>query len=82
MATATGRGGSAEDAGSDTQTGAVLVTTSVSAEAVAIAKESAGVTVSTSALDASFLWSHGFPLLMSAPAPTSIFPTSAFKAAI
>jgi hypothetical protein len=32
VATGTGRGGSAEDAGSDTQTGAVLVTTSMSAE--------------------------------------------------
>lgn len=82
VATATDRGGSAGDAGSDTQTGAVLITTSVSVEAGAIAKESAGVTVSTSVLDASFLRSHGFPLLTSAPTPTSIFPTSALKAVI
>lgn len=50
VATGTGRGGSAEDAGSDTQTGAVLVTTSVGAEAGTIAKGSAGATVSTGVL--------------------------------
>ena len=55
MATGTGRGRSAKDAGSDTQTGAALVTTSMSAEAGAIAKGSADVTVSTGVLDASFL---------------------------
>ena len=71
-----------EDAGSDTQTGAAAVTTSVSAEAGAVAKGSAGVMVSTGVLDASFLGSHGFPLPTSAPAPTSISPTSALKAAI
>jgi len=66
VATGTGREGSAEDAGSDTRTGAVLVTTSVGTKAGAIAKGSAGVTVSTSVLDASFLRSHGFPLPASA----------------
>ena len=69
MATATGRGGSAED----TQTGAVLVTTSVGAEAGAIAKGSAGVTVSAGVPDASFSRSHGSPLPTSAPAPTWLF---------
>lgn len=77
VARRTGRGGSAKDAGSDTQTGAALVTTSVGAEAGAIAKGSAGVTVSTGVLDASFLRSHGFPLPTSAPVPASISPTSA-----
>ena len=62
--------------------GAVLVTTSVSAEVGAVAKGSADVTVSTGVLDASFLRSYGFPLPTSAPAPTSISPTSALKAAI
>lgn len=82
MATGTGRGGSAEDVGSDTQTGAVLVTTFVGAEAIAIAKGGAGVTVSTGVLDASFLRNHGLPLPTSAPAPTSVSPTSVLKAAI
>lgn len=77
-----GRGGSAGDAGSDTQTGAVLVTTFVSAEAGAIAKGSAGMTVSTGVFDASFLRSHGFPLPTSAPAPTSVSPTSVLKAVV
>ena len=63
--------------GSDTQTGAVLVTTSMDAE-----EGKRGCDGEHWRFDASFLRSHGFPLPTSASTPTSIPPTSVLKAAI